>query len=207
MDVSEAIRTRRSIRKYKDTDIPEEHIQLMLEAAQRAPNAGNKEDWYFVVVRSAEVKEKIRQTIIDRLEEIAGWPEVKGKEEQVRAMRRGSTFICRAPVIFIFFGRPYESLTDEIYRERGMSYEEWAHRRGAMSVQSCAAAIENVCLAAHALGYGSCWVGPGAAGLEVKRMLSIEDPWDLVAYLPVGVPDHDPPMRPRRPLSEVYRVV
>jgi len=207
MDVIEAIRTRRSIRKYTQAPIPWEHVELMLDAAQRAPNAGNREDWRFLVIQSAGMKEQIHQAIIDRLEEIAAWPEAKGKEDQVRAMRRGSSFICKAPVLFVFFGKPYMTMGDELFLAHGMPYEEWARRRGMMGVQSCAAAIENVCLVAHALGYGACWVGPGAAGFEMKRLLGMEDPWDLVAYLPVGVPDESPPLRPRRPLKEVYRVI
>lgn len=41
MNTSEAIRLRRSIRKYKKADIPDEHIKLILEAAMHAPSACN----------------------------------------------------------------------------------------------------------------------------------------------------------------------
>lgn len=62
MNVSEAIRSRRSIRKYKKgVTIPEEHIQLMLEAAMMAPSAGNTRPWEFIVLENRGLMEKITE--------------------------------------------------------------------------------------------------------------------------------------------------
>ena len=59
MNVGEAIRNRRSIRKYKgNTDMPEEHIKAILEAAMMAPSALNTRPWEFVVLKSKEAKER-----------------------------------------------------------------------------------------------------------------------------------------------------
>ena len=53
MNTSDAIRARRSIRKYKKgTVIPKEHIHQMLEAAMMAPSACNTRPWEFVVVET-----------------------------------------------------------------------------------------------------------------------------------------------------------
>ncbi|HJC57545.1 MAG TPA: nitroreductase family protein [Candidatus Eisenbergiella intestinipullorum] len=60
MNTSEAIRSRRSIRKYeKGFLIPQEHIEQMLEAAMMAPSACNRRPWEFVVVQKPEVLEQI----------------------------------------------------------------------------------------------------------------------------------------------------
>ncbi|MFP3950661.1 MAG: nitroreductase family protein [Candidatus Bathyarchaeia archaeon] len=59
MEVIEAIRTRRSIRKYESKPIPDEDLKKILEAAQLAPSAGNKQPWRFVVVRDQERKDKL----------------------------------------------------------------------------------------------------------------------------------------------------
>jgi len=62
MNTTEAIRARRSVRKYKTgMTIPQEHIDLMLEAAMCAPSACNSRPWEFVVVESAEVRKSITQ--------------------------------------------------------------------------------------------------------------------------------------------------
>lgn len=56
MDVFEAIRTRRSIRKFRPKPIPDEKLEIILEAARLAPSAGNRQPWRFVLVRDPERK-------------------------------------------------------------------------------------------------------------------------------------------------------
>ena len=61
MNVIEAIKTRRSVRKYKPEPIPETDLKTILEAAQLAPSAGNKQPWKFVIVRDSETKKKLAE--------------------------------------------------------------------------------------------------------------------------------------------------
>ena len=64
MNTLEAIKTRRSIRKYNpDITVPREHITQMLEAAMMAPSACNTRPWEFVVVESREVKAQIMEAM------------------------------------------------------------------------------------------------------------------------------------------------
>lgn len=62
MSYTDVIRERRSIRKYKDIDVLDEHIQMMLEAAMLAPSACNTRPWEFFVVKNAEIKEQLRES-------------------------------------------------------------------------------------------------------------------------------------------------
>jgi len=60
MDVLEAIRTRRSIRKYDQTrDVETEKLLACLEAARWAPSASNRQPWHFIVVRNKEMREAL----------------------------------------------------------------------------------------------------------------------------------------------------
>ena len=52
MDVFEAIRTRRSIRKYKDQQVPWDNVVTILHAGRYAPSAGNLQNWKFITVKS-----------------------------------------------------------------------------------------------------------------------------------------------------------
>ena len=61
MEVMEAIRTRRSIRKYKPDPVPDDILQDVLNAARLAPSAGNRQPWLFIVVRDPEVKERMKE--------------------------------------------------------------------------------------------------------------------------------------------------
>jgi nitroreductase len=60
VDVFEAIRTRRSIRKYKDKPVEKEKLLKIIEAARLAPSTLNRQPWSFVVVTDSKVKEKLR---------------------------------------------------------------------------------------------------------------------------------------------------
>jgi nitroreductase len=61
MDVLEAIRTRRSIRKYRPELVPEEKLEMILEAARLAPSAGNRQPWRFVVVQNVDRKKALAE--------------------------------------------------------------------------------------------------------------------------------------------------
>ena len=60
MDVFEAIRTRRSIRKYRKKPVEQEKLSRVLEAARLSPSATNSQPWRFIVVTDPEVKERLR---------------------------------------------------------------------------------------------------------------------------------------------------
>lgn len=59
MDVLEAIKTRRSIRRYKKDPVPEEVIEKILEAGRWAPSASNAQPWDFIVFSDPEVKQQV----------------------------------------------------------------------------------------------------------------------------------------------------
>ncbi len=59
MDAIEAIRTRRSIRRYSGEPVPDDVLAEILQAAMSAPSAGNQQPWHFVIVTDRAVREKI----------------------------------------------------------------------------------------------------------------------------------------------------
>jgi len=50
---------RRSIRKFLDTPVPEEHITTLLKAGMSAPSAGNERPWHFVVIRERSILDAV----------------------------------------------------------------------------------------------------------------------------------------------------
>lgn len=64
MDVLEAIKGRRSIRAFKNQEVPEEIIKKLIEAARWAPSAGNIQPWKFVVVRKPEIKRRLAEAAL-----------------------------------------------------------------------------------------------------------------------------------------------
>jgi len=61
MDVFEAIKVRRSIRKYKPELIPDAKLEIILDAARLAPSAANRQPWRFVVVQNADRKKTLAE--------------------------------------------------------------------------------------------------------------------------------------------------
>jgi nitroreductase len=59
MELSEAIKSRRSIRAFKPQDVPEATVETLIAAARHAPSAGNTQPWEFVIARKTETKKKL----------------------------------------------------------------------------------------------------------------------------------------------------
>lgn len=66
MDVVEAIKARRSVRKYKPGRIPDEKLQIILESARLAPSAGNRQPWRFVIVQETDRKKSLARAANDQ---------------------------------------------------------------------------------------------------------------------------------------------
>ena len=66
MDVTEAIRQRRSVRKYTDEEVSDDDVAQLLDAALWAPSAGNVQPWEFVVVKDKETKHKLSDAALNQ---------------------------------------------------------------------------------------------------------------------------------------------
>lgn len=64
MDVFTAINQRSSVRGYKATDVEEDKLRKILEAARLSPSASNRQDWKFIVVRNKETKKRLAQAAL-----------------------------------------------------------------------------------------------------------------------------------------------
>ncbi|NQT54728.1 MAG: nitroreductase family protein [Desulfobacteraceae bacterium] len=74
MEVKEAIRTRRSVRRYKSTPVPRETVERLLEAANLAPSATNRQPWEFVVVHRSyldQLDQVLRTAFTERVESVS----------------------------------------------------------------------------------------------------------------------------------------
>jgi nitroreductase len=104
------------------------------------------------------------------------------------------TFIAEAPVVIV--------VCADLWRARG-SYG--LRGETLYCLQDTAAAVQNMLLAAYALGLGTCWVG--AFDEEaVKATLEIPERYRPVAIIPVGYPDESPGRTPRRSLRSILHM-
>ena len=187
MDVLEAIAARRSIRRFKPDPVPDDLVARVLTAAIQAPSGKNRQPWRFVVVRGEGRAEMVRlmREGIERLK--AEGIDVGSAAATTRAMEV-------APVtVFV-----YNPEGKHPWQERTSRDDIWE----LVDVQSVGAAIENMSLAAVALGLGSLWICDVFVAYEEFGKWLGQD-GQLVAALSLGYPDESPGPRPRRALAEV----
>ncbi len=110
---------------------------------------------------------------------------------QLARIASNQEFIVEAPVVLVVCAEPARA--ENTYGERA---------RTLYCIQDTAAAIQNLLLAAHSYGIGTCWVGDFDEA-AVQSVLQIGAEFRPVAIVPMGYPNESPNPRWRRPLREV----
>jgi nitroreductase len=145
-ELSELIKTRRSIRKFQDKPVPEELLIKALELATWAPNGGNQQAWRFWIVTSKELIQKMGDAVKSKTELIASWPEANQFGEALARWRKSSDFFRGAPACIVVLMGKYSSIADQILRARGETDSvardiRVCRETGKSSLQSVAAAV------------------------------------------------------------------
>ena len=202
--LTESVHGRASVRRYLPDRVPRAHVTAMVELAVRAANAGNAQMWRFVAVDDPGTRAALRRAVDDALDAMAAWPELAGKEKEIKALRAYATFFADAPLVVAVFALPYASRADEMLEARGVGVEEHDRLRARPDLQSIGAAVQLLCTAAHALGYGTCWMtAPVLGALAIEEILGVEPPAKLVAVVPMGRPAGTVRPASRRPVEDV----
>jgi nitroreductase len=169
---------RRSIRKFKPKKIPQELINLIVEAGQRAPTACGMQTYSFIHVKDR----KIRQAIFEAI----------GKQECME----------QAPVWIIICADMARQL--ELFQILGVKTEFGELGKLVPSVIDATLAAENMVLAAEVLGLGSVFIGTVWEAIKrIAEILKLPPNVLPILLLCLGYPDENPPIRPRWPLEAV----
>lgn len=199
MKVGEAIKNRRSIRKYKADELSKEQILEVLDAGNRAPSAKNRVQWRFHVFQG-EAKKRLVRICNEELDKLPAMPLMTSTRNSFKIMEQ-------APVVIII-----------------VQTLEWGGINP--EIQSVSAAIQNILLKAHSIGLGTVWLNDVLfveqaimkilnykelesemkiklleANKQLEMGLCFSGP--LVAAVTLGYPDEDPKREPRFNLEEV----
>ena len=196
MELYQAIYTRRSIRKFAPTPIPEEVLARMLNAMRAAPSGKNAQPWRFIVVKEADTRKKIA--------EICTFITSSGREIK-------QYWIADAPVILVVCGDPSEAYVkirqgdrviianqDHLVEIQKSSPVEWESGL----LVDLTIPMDHLALAAVAEGLGGCWIA-GLREDKLKDILGIPANWRAPAVMPVGYPLEQPEARRRKNLEEI----
>ena len=178
MDLEAALAGRRSIRSYRPDPVPEQVLDHLIQCAVLAPNAVNQQPWTFTVVRDATVLDSVSQ---EAKRHMLGSLPAGIHAEHFRARLQDPAFhiFYRAPALIVISGV----------------------EPGPWIVEDCALAAQNLMLAAHGAGLGSCWIGFAQGYLATaagKARLGMPPDWVPVAPIVVGTPAEMPAPAPRR---------
>lgn len=189
MDLYEAIKGRRSCRNFSNKPLEGGTLDRVLDAATWAPSPMNAQPWEFIVVTDPATKGKIHDEA-DRCRvwarEQSGW----GWLDKYRL-----DFLKAAPVLVVVVGNPKKTGVDQFQAGGGTAYQ-----------LACAAAVQNMLLAAYAEGLGSLWFTLYDK-INLSAILEIDPERTPVGVICLGVPEKEPPPVPRKGAGEKTRTV
>jgi len=185
MELFEAIQNRRSIRRYKPDPVDDKKIETILEAGRWAPSWSNTQCWRFVVVRDPQVKSKLAESLLRF--------KLPDKEIDNPAINTIKT----VPVVIVVCAKLGTSGTAP-----GVGSGDFFTEKGDWYMFDVALAVQNMVLAAHALGLGTVIIGTFDAA-RAEKAVNVPEGYRVVTFFPVGVPDQAGRTPPRKELSEI----
>ena len=160
--IMEIITSRRSIRRYRQDEIPESVLQDILEAVRWSPSWANTQCWEIVVVRDRKVKEQLQAVLSPK--------------------NPASLALENAPVTLAVCGAAHVS---------GFYKGEAITKFGDWKLYDLGLATQNILLAAASYGLGTVVVGAFDHD-EASKILGLPDNLEVVTLIPLGFPDHEP---------------
>jgi nitroreductase len=166
---------RHSTRQFTDEPVAETELRLILNAANQAPSAHNQQSWRFIVITGEKKRELV---------EMVSSKAVEFSKSSSVLLRMASRAIASAPVVIAVAntGELIEHGTGLFAIERERAYDFFR----TMEIQSSAAAVQNLLLAATALNLATVWLG--VLFLIKNEVLALlgEPQGEFMAVIPVG---------------------
>ena len=175
MELSVAVRERRSVRKFKGDDVSQKDLDAIMEAIRWAPSWANTQCWDVIVVRKAEIKKRLSETL--------------PRSNPARGA------MTQAPVILAVCARKGVS---------GFYKGEASTDKGDWFMFDIGLAVQNLCLMAHSLGLGTVIVGLFDV-TKAEEILRVPEDRSVVVLLPLGFPEGAPSAPKRKGISEFVR--
>ena len=196
MNFFDVVTTQRAMRRLKPDPIPEPVLRQIMDAAICAPSGGNRQGWRFIVVRDSAKRARLGELYREGWGELVKVPFYAGAAKEpagspTRRMVESAAHLAEhmgeAPVIIVAC----------IALDAGV-------KASVITGASIYPAVQNIMLAARALGIGSCLTTLHRyREAQVKQLLGIPPDVETVALIPLGYPLGKFGRPPRRPLAEV----
>ena len=195
VDFTPLARGRRSVRAFEERAVPREALEEMLEAARWAPSPHGRQPWRFAVLTRPEAKQRLAATMGD------DWRAILAQDSEPEAtidlrLTKSRQRILEAPALILAC----------LYLDDLDTYPDPDRQRAeeVMAIQSLGAVIQNMLLAAYAIGLDTGWMCAPLFSPDAARAALDLDPRLIPhALIPVGYAARDPKRRPHRPADEL----
>lgn len=207
----EIVLGRRSVRNFEEKEVSNEDIFELIDCARYAPSDTNSQTWEFIVLKNKEHIKKIEEMTWDALHEKAEEAKALGHDKPAKLLLKSfgpyATAFSGAPALIICLATPYQSkfrekvfdpvkfVGDEVWREEG--------------IKSSCLATQNLMLAAHAKGLGTCPM-TGPVMLAEDRLhdyLQIDESKTINMVIALGYPKETPKRLPRKEVADILKII
>jgi nitroreductase/ketosteroid isomerase-like protein len=185
--VFNTIKNRRTIRKFKPTPVPKEHILKILEAAHYAPTAGNQQPWKFLVIQDHQKLSQLQK------EALLWYLDVYKKRRKSTEEELAKTEEALKKVIENVLSAP---LYVAVLVDSKAKYSDYILYDGTL-------AAGYLMIAARALGYGTGFFTSFFPEEKMKMFFNIPKQYKLICFTPIGVPEEWPEIPPKKKLEEL----
>lgn len=173
----DAIKHRRSIRKFENKPVEDEKLNKILEAARLAPSGSNQQPWFFIIVKDDIVKQELAVATNNQM------------------------WIAHAPLVIV-------AVADLAARGEGFAGMYIDEDSGLfdvkLTVRDTAIAVTHLLLEVDNQGLGACWCG-AFKQKDIRPVLGIPGDKYVLAVIPVGYPDEEPKVKPRKAMEEIIK--
>ncbi len=158
MELMEAVKNRRSVRKFSDHFVTDDEIREVIDAARLAPSWANTQVWEFVVVREKELISRIVETYSET-------------NPARKCSLASSALIVACAKTGVSGSKEGKDVT---------KFHEWF-------LFDLGMAVQNLCLRAHEIGLGTVVVGLLSHD-ACKKLLMLPEGYEVVVVVPIGKP-------------------
>ncbi len=178
---------RRTVRKFEPTPVPRDHLWKILDAARKAPTAGNQQPWIFLVVQDRKK--------IDLLEkETLNWVVDSYRENREPSHQELGSFQGKmGEVLRGVFSAP---LYVAVFVDSSEKYPEYVLYDGTL-------AAGYLMIAARSLGYGTGFYTTYFPEEKIKEFFNVPNEYQLICVTPIGIPEAWPDSPKKKALEEM----
>lgn len=181
------IRNRRTVRKFKSTPVPQEHIMKILDAAHFAPTAGNQQPWKFLVIQDRKKLDRLEgQALSWYLERYQKQKQPSRKElASVQEQVKGAIENALSAPVYV-----------AVLVDTQAPYADYIIYDGSL-------AAGYLMIAARSLGYGTGFFTSYFPDNKMKSFFNIPENYRLICFTPIGVPEQWPETPQKKSLEDL----